>query len=139
MNPFLELGPFDSYGHLNVILETIHCGPTEGDVFGFGSIPGTCTDSGAPLHAIVLLDSPAFAGAAIASRLVGVVGSECLVAVAIASRRRIEAVEEIHPAQLDEIEELLTAKGWRVHKARRGSDCAREILHTGLRCGYAKA
>jgi hypothetical protein len=86
----------------------------------------------------VILDAPAFAGAAVPSRLVGVAGG-CLIAVAISSEQQLKTAEEIHPLQLDEIEELLTAKGWRVHKAWQSADCAREILVAGLRNALAWA
>ena len=139
MNPYLELGAFDPFGHLNVILNATHCGPhlgKDGNVFGFGMIPGTCSNTGAPLYAVVVLDDLAFAGAVIPSRLVGVAGG-CFIAVASASRQRIKAVQEIDPVALGEIEELLTTKGWRVHKAWQGPECAREMLVAGLRSAVA--
>jgi inorganic pyrophosphatase len=88
--------PFNSKGHLHVIVETSQGSPNKlkwdpevqrfclsgvlpaGAVFpyDFGFVPGTLGQDGDPLDVLVLLDAPVPAGVLVEARLIGVIEAE---------------------------------------------------------------
>ncbi len=143
MSALSILGPFDSQGHLNVVVET-----SQGTAvpFNHGYIPGTLDEVGDPLGVVVFLDEPVSAGSVVGARLIGVIGNgeggECLIAVDAQSRRHaeLESLEQDAPLWLlAEMDRFFTARGGGLyhHAGQRGPERAREILHLGLKKGFS--
>jgi inorganic pyrophosphatase len=86
--------------------------------YDFGMIPSTKGADGDPLDILILLDAPAFPGCVLEARLVGVIEAEQrerdgtwerndrLIGVAVKARTHahIEALDDLRPGMLDEVE-----------------------------------
>jgi inorganic pyrophosphatase len=117
----------------------------------FGSIPGTVGADGDPLDALVLVETPSFAGCLMKVHLIGVLEAEQtekrrtlrndrLIAVAETPVNKpvITHLNEISTAALDELEQFFVNYN-RVHGrefkliGRRGPQAAKRLLKIGMR------
>lgn len=115
---------------INVSVRTAHHGLEA--CFGYGVIPGSRGEVDCPLHVVVFLDKPVYAGSCIASRVIGMIGNYCLVAVAENATLRYESLEEVAPFALLEVESFLCEKGWQVYRPRHGVEEACDRLAAAL-------
>jgi inorganic pyrophosphatase len=117
----------------------------------FGSIPSTAGADGDPLDALVLVETPSFAGCLMQVRLIGVIEAEQkenrqtlrndrLIAVAETPVNKpvIKHLNEVPKTMLDELEQFFVNYN-RVHGrefkpiGRRGPQAARRLLKAGMR------
>ncbi|MGY2049135.1 inorganic diphosphatase [Methylobacterium sp. JK268] len=119
--------------------------------YDFGMIPSTKGADGDPLDVLLLLDAPAFPGCMLEARLIGVIEAEQrerdgtwerndrLIGVAVKARTHahIEALNDLRPGMLDEVEaffghyNLLAGKEFRV--LRRGdAEAALGMVRKGV-------
>jgi inorganic pyrophosphatase len=91
--------------------------------FDFGFIPSTKGEDGDPIDVLVLMDEPAFVGAVVPARLIGVIEAEQrestgevvrndrLIAAAMKSRAYCDAkkLDDLQPGLVDEIEHFWIA------------------------------
>jgi len=167
------LPPFDQKSKsVNVVIETPkgsrnkfkfdeRCGvfslgsvlPT-GSVFpyDFGYVPGTRSDDGDPLDALVLMDVPAFPGCCVQTRLIGVIEAEQtdeengterndrLVAVATEAHdyRDLKSLKDLNSNLLSEIEHFFISYNEMRGKkfkllAHRGPSRAEKVLKDAIR------
>ncbi|WP_246102715.1 inorganic diphosphatase [Methylobacterium terricola] len=114
--------------------------------YDFGMVPSTKGADGDPLDILILLDAPAFPGCVLEARLVGVIEAEQresdgtverndrLIGVAVKARTHahIEALSDLRPGMLDEVEAFfghynqLAGRGFKV--LGRGDAEAASIL-----------
>lgn len=100
--------------------------------FGYGVIPGSRGELDTPLHVIALIDSPVYAGSCLSTRVIGMIGSHCLLTVDERSIHPYQSIEEVPSMQLLEIEDFLCEKGWHVYHPRHGVEEACERLALAL-------
>jgi len=119
--------------------------------FDFGFIPSTLGEDGDPLDVLVLMDSPAFAGCIVFTRLIGAIQAEQtedgkterndrLLAVAVKSitHKSLREIGDVDEDLLAQIEHFFVsyneAKGRTfVPKARIGSAAAKKLVDSGIR------
>jgi inorganic pyrophosphatase len=119
--------------------------------FDFGFIPSTLGQDGDPLDVLVLMDSPAFAGCIVHTRLIGAIQAEQtedgkterndrLLAVAANSitHKSLREIGDVNKDLLSQIEHFFVsyneAKGKQfVPKGRIGSAGAKKLVDAGIR------
>jgi inorganic pyrophosphatase len=119
--------------------------------FDFGFIPSTRGEDGDPLDVLVLMDSPAFAGCIVVTRLIGAIEAEQtehdtterndrLIAVAATSitHKSLQEIGDVNEDLLGQIEHFFksynAAKGKQfVPKGRIGSAAAKKLVDAGIR------
>jgi inorganic pyrophosphatase len=124
--------------------------------FDFGFVPSTLGEDGDPLDVLVLMDSPAFAGCIVGTRLVGAIEADQtedgkterndrLVAVAAKSitHKSLREIGDIAIDLLEQIEHFFVsyneAKGKRfLPKRRIGSAGAKKLVEAGIRRAWKK-
>jgi inorganic pyrophosphatase len=118
--------------------------------YDFGMVPSTKGADGDPLDILILLDAPAFPGCVLEARLIGVIEADQrerdgtwerndrLLGVAVRARTHahIEALTDLRPGMLDEVEAFfaqynqLAGKDFKV-RGRGDAEAALALVHQG--------